>query len=201
MYQRIMFFFLFSFSTLLFAEGKGYEVLTPAQPVTDQSKVEVLEFFWYGCPHCYHLEPHINTWLKEKPANVNYIRQPAAFRQQWADHAKAYFVAEALGVVDKMHADFFDAIQTKKRKLETEAELADFFAEHGVDRAAFKKTFNSFIIDSKVRKAKTMPPRYGITGVPVLIVNGKYRISSKSAGGQANMIKVLKELIATESSK
>ncbi len=199
MFKRIVFFFLFSFSALLHAEGKGYELISPAQPVTDTSKVEVLEFFWYGCPHCYHLEPQLDKWLAVKPDNVNYIRQPAAFNQQWADHAKAYFIAESLGVVDQVHADFFDAIQNKKQKLQTESQLADFFVAHGVDREKFVKTFNSFLIDTKVRQAKKMPARYGITGVPALIVNGKYKISSKSAGSQENMIKVLKKLIIKES--
>ncbi|MCK4492543.1 MAG: thiol:disulfide interchange protein DsbA/DsbL [Methylococcales bacterium] len=199
MFKRIIFFFLFSFSALLYAEGKGYELISPPQPVNDTSKVEVLEFFWYGCPHCYHLEPQLDKWLAKKPDNVNYIRQPAAFNQQWADHAKAYFIAESLGVVDQVHADFFDAIQNKKQKLQTESQLADFFVAHGVDREKFVKTFKSFLIDTKVRQAKKMPARYGITGVPVLIVNGKYKISSKSAGSQENMIKVLKELIIKES--
>ena len=199
MFKRIVFFFLFSVSALLQAEGKGYDLISPPQPVTDTSKVEVLEFFWYGCSHCYHFEPQLDKWLAEKPENVNFIRQPAAFNKQWADHAKAYFIAESLGVVDQVHADFFDAIQNKKQKLQTESQLADFFVAHGVDREKFVKTFNSFLIDTKVRQAKTMPARYGITGVPVLIVNGKYKISSKSAGSQENMIRVLKKLIIQES--
>ncbi|MDQ7090651.1 MAG: thiol:disulfide interchange protein DsbA/DsbL [Methylococcales bacterium] len=201
MFKTIFFIMLFSFTTLLQAEDKGYEILSPAQPVTNPSKIEVIEFFWYGCPHCYSLEPYINKWLATKPENVDYIRQPAAFNQQWEDHAKAYFVAETLGVVDTVHADFFDEIQNQKKKLQTEEQLAGFFIAHGVDKAKFHEIFNSFIVDKKVRQAKVLPARYGLTGVPALIVNGKYKISAKSAKGQENMIKVLDALIMEETNK
>jgi thiol:disulfide interchange protein DsbA len=193
-----IFIFLFSFATLLQAEGKGYEVLSPAQPVTNPDKIEVLEFFWYGCPHCYHLEPALNDWLATKPENVDYIRQPAAFNQQWTDHAKAFFVAKTLNIVDKVHADFFDAIQNKKQKLQSEADLADFFVAHGVAKEKFLETFNSFAVDAKVRQAKVITVRYGVQGVPALVVNGKYKITAKSAGGQKNMTKVLEAIIAQE---
>jgi thiol:disulfide interchange protein DsbA len=201
MLKNICFIILFSLTTLLQAETKGYEILSPAQPVTDPDKIEVIEFFWYGCPHCYTLEPTMNEWLADKPKNVNFIRQPAAFNEEWAVHAKAYFIAQTLGVADKMHADFFEAIQNKKQALATEKELADFFVAHGVNEAKFHETFNSFAIDAKVRQAKVMPVRYGISGVPVLIVNGKYKISGSSADGQKNMVKVLKQLIIQETKK
>ncbi len=193
-----LFIFLFSFTTLLQAEDKGYDILSPAQPVTNPEKIEVLEFFWYGCPHCYYLEPALNAWLATKPENVDYIRQPAAFNQQWTDHAKAFFVAKTLNIVDKVHGDFFDAIQNKKQKLQSEADLADFFVAHGVKKEKFHEIFNSFAVDAKVRQAKVMTVRYGVQGVPALVVNGKYKISSKSAGGQKNMTKVLEQLIIQE---
>ena len=199
MFKNIVFIFLFSFAALLQAEEKAYEVLSPAQPVENPDKIEVIEFFWYGCPHCYNLEPYINKWLAKKPENVEFIRQPAAFSKLWADHAKAYIVANALGVVDKVHADFFDAIQNQKKELQTEDELAAFFVAHGVDEAKFRETFNSFFVNSELGKAKTKPARYGLTGVPVLVVNGKYKITGRLAGSHENMVKVLEELIAQES--
>ena len=189
---------LIVFSSLSFAEGKGYKDLAAIQPTQDPAKVEVIEFFWYGCPHCYHLEPALNDWLATKPDNVEYIRQPAAFNQQWANHAKAFFTAKTLNVVDKIHADFFDAIQNQKQKLQSEADLADFFVAHGVVKEKFHEVFNSFAIDAKVRRAKVITVHYGVQGVPALVVNGKYKISAKSAGGQKNVIKVLKQLIAQE---
>ncbi len=189
----------FSFTTLLQAESLGYETLSPAQPTQNQDKIEVIEFFWYGCPHCYTLEPAMEKWLETKPDNVEFIRQPAIFSSLWGKHAKAYYVAEALGVVDKVHADLFDAIQNKKQKLSSEDQLAKFFVAHGVDETLFRSTFNSFLIDAKMRQAKTMAPRYGITGVPAIIINGKYKTSGPLAKSNENIIKVMNQLIQQES--
>jgi len=198
MLKNTLFLILFSFATLLQAETVGYQTLSPAQPTQNQDKIEVIEFFWYGCPHCYSLEPLLNKWLESKPDNVEFIRQPAAFNATWTKHAKAYIVAEALGVVDKVHADFFNAIQTKKQKLTTEDELATFFVAHGVDEAEFRKTFNSFFVATKLNQAKSKAPRYGLTGVPALIINGKYKTSASLAGSHEKMIEVLNQLIEKE---
>jgi thiol:disulfide interchange protein DsbA len=191
---------LLGFSTLANAEG-GYDPVTPAQPVQNPDKVEVIEFFWYGCPHCYSLEPAMVEWLKTKPANVEFIRQPAVFSDLWGKHAKAYFTAEALGILEKVHADFFDAIQNKKQKLVSEDELAKFFADHGVKDEDFRAAYNSFGVDAKLRQAESIGPRYGITGVPAIIVNGKYKVTGQSAKSQANMLTVTNQLIAQESQK
>lgn len=200
MLKNIFFVFLFSLTTLVHAEEKGYDTLSPAQPVANPAKVEVIEFFWYGCPHCYNLEPYVNKWLENKPENVEFIRQPAAFSQLWADHAKVYYVAEALGIVDKVHGDIFELVQKNQQKnLRTEAQLLDFFTKHGVEAAKVQEAFNSFAVDNKVRKAKVTPARYGLTGVPALIVNGKYKITGKLAGSHENMITILEQLIAQES--
>jgi len=189
-----------SFASLLQAEDKlGYEALTPPQPTANPAKIEVIEFFWYGCPHCYSFEPSLAQWLKTKPANVEFIRIPAVFNEQWGKHAKAYYTAEALGVIDAVHSDFFDAIQEKKQQLDTEDELAKFFAAHGVKDADFRETYNSFAIDTKVRQAPGIAAKYGITGVPVIIVNGKYKTDGPLAGSQEKMIDVLNMLIKKES--
>ena len=198
MLKHIALIALFCFAGLARAED-GYETLTPAQPVQNSDKIEVIEFFWYGCPHCYSLEPSMVKWLETKPANVEFIRQPAVFSDLWGKHAKAFFTAEALGITEKVHADLFDAIQNKRQKLTSEDDLAKFFAAHGVKEEDFRAAFNSFLVDAKLRQAETMGPRYGITGVPTLVVNGKYRISANTAKSQENMIKVLNELIQQES--
>lgn len=190
---------LFSFTALLKAEPAGYETLSPAQPTQHADKVEVIEFFWYGCPHCYNLEPLLEKWLKNLPKNVEFIRQPAIFDELWGKHAKAYFTAEALGVVDKIHADFFDLVQNKKNKLESEEELAKFFVAHGVDEKQFHEAYNSFLVDTKMRQAPVMQQRYGITGVPVLIVNGKYKTDARTAGSHEKMLEVVNSLIKQES--
>lgn len=198
MLKNIVFLALFCFTGLAQAEA-GFEVLSPAQPVQNPEKIEVIEFFWYGCPHCYSLEPAMNAWLKTKPANVEFTRQPAIFSDLWGKHAKAFFTAEALGVVEKVHADFFDAIQNKKQKLIAEEDLAKFFAAHGVKDEDFRAAYNSFLVDAKMRQAETMAARYGITGVPALIVNGKYRITATTAKSQENMLNITNQLIQQES--
>jgi thiol:disulfide interchange protein DsbA len=176
----------------------GYETLDSPQPTQNPDKVEVIEFFWYGCPHCYDFEPILESWVKKLPANVDFIRQPAAFSDLWAKHAKAFYVAQALGVLDQVHADFFDALQNKRQKLETEEQLVEFFTAHGVKEADFREAYNSFLVDTKVRQAAVTPARYGVTGVPVLIVNGKYKVDGKSAGSHEKMIEVVNQLIKKE---
>ena len=190
---------LLSCSFLLKAEPAGYETLSPAQPTQNPDKVEVIEFFWYGCPHCYSFEPLLEKWVKTLPENVEFIRQPAAFNELWSKHAKAYYTAEALGVVDKVHADFFDAIQNKKEALDTEEALAKFFAAHGVSETQFHEAYNSFVVDAKMRQAPQMATRYGITGVPAIIINGKYKTNGKLAGSHEKMIEVMNDLIKQES--
>lgn len=164
-------------------EGFEYKQITPAQPTSSKGKVEVVELFWYGCPHCYDFEPSLGEWAGKLPKNVEFIRIPAIFRQGWLPHARAYYTAEALGVLDKTHAAFFDAVHRQKRALQTEKDIADFYAQHGVKREDFKKAWDSFVVQSKVQRAVSMTKRYGITGVPAMVVNGKYR----TGGPEANI--------------
>jgi protein dithiol oxidoreductase (disulfide-forming) len=198
MLKKIAFIGLMCLTFLANAEN-GYEILSPAQPVQNPDKIEVIEFFWYGCPHCFHLEPNVAAWLKTKPANVEFIRQPAIFSELWGKHAKAFFTAEALGLQDKLHADFFDAIQNKRQKLESEDDLLKFFTDHGVKADDFRNAYHSFAVDAKMRQAESLAPRYGITGVPALVVNGKYRVTGQTAKSQENMFTVTNQLIQQES--
>ncbi len=183
------------------ASNEGYKSISPAQLTQDVNKVEVIEFFWYGCPHCFSFEPLLDKWVKELPENVQFIRQPAVFSAIWGKHAKAYFTAEALGVVDKVHADFFDSIQNKREKLDTTKKLAKFFADHGVDNEAFTDAFNSFLVTTKAAQAEKMAARYGVTGVPAIIVNGKYMVNSTLAGSHKNMIAIMDRLVKEELQK
>ena len=182
MLKKILPITLLLFSSFLRADPKGYEIISPAQPTQHPDKIEVIEFFWYGCPHCYSFEPLLDNWSKNLPKNVEFIRQPAAFNELWSKHAKAYYTAEALGIVDKVHADLFDAIQNKKESLDTEEALSKFFIAHGVNETQFKEAYNSFVVDSKMRQAPLMAARYGITGVPAIIINGKYKTNGTLAG-------------------
>lgn len=192
---------LLIFTGVSLAAEKGYKNLATPQATQVAEKVEVIEFFWYGCPHCYQFEPYIKEWSANLPENVVFIRQPAVFSSVWAKHAKAYFTAEALGVVDEVHADLFYAIQVNKQKLTSEDELAKFFVAQGIDKAAFNDAYHSFIVDTKMRQAKAMGPRYGITAVPAIVVNGKYLVNGRTAGSHQNIIKVINELSVQESKK
>lgn len=119
--------FLGSFNVLAeYAEGFEYERVTPAQPVSTENKIEVLELFWYGCPHCYRLEPYLHEWLKTKPANVEYVRLPAILRDSWGLHAHAYYTAEALGVLEKIHTALFDAMHKDRKHIESEESIRQF---------------------------------------------------------------------------
>ncbi len=184
-----------------FKAGVDYDVMAKPQPTQTGDKVEVLELFWYGCPHCYKLEPHIEHWLENMPANAAYIRLPAVFNKQWMVHAKAFYAAEAMGVFDKVHRPLFDALHAQKKKLYTAETIADFFATLGVDRAEFLKTYSSFAVNTKANRAKQMTRRYGISGVPAIIINGKYRTSAHKAGSEARLMQVINALVAKESGK
>ena len=184
-----------------YVEGVNYELVEPAQPTSTVDKVEVLEVFWYGCPHCFRFEPYVERWLQKKPENAQFVRLPAIFRPAWEVHARAYYTAELLGVLDKVHKPLFNAIHLQKRALNTEDALRDFFAEFGVDKKEFIKTYQSFAVETRIRRAKTMVSRYGVDGVPTVIVNGKYRVSARTAGSNAEMLKVINFLVAKESKK
>ncbi len=186
-------------------EGFEYNLITPPIGTADPAKVEVAEMFWYGCPHCNDFEPTLNKWLKTKPDNVNFIRIPAIFRESWIPHARAYYTAEALGVLDKTHSLFFEAVHKNRQRLATKKDISAFFVSHGVKAEEFDQAWNSFIVQSRVKRAITLTRRSGIKGVPSMLVNGKYRTSASEAGinnpgGASNddMIKVVNFLVAKE---
>ena len=186
-------------SAIPFEEGKNYKKLAQPQTTADASKIEVVELFWYGCPHCHKFQVHIEKWLKTKPANVNYIRMPAILREEWSLHARAFYAAEILGVLDRIHSPLFDAIHIEKRRLFTEAKLMQFFKEHGVSNDDFRNTFHSFAVDSKVRRARQMTGRYQTRGTPAVVINGKYVTGPGMAKGFDNMIKIIDVLVKKES--
>ena len=178
-----------------------FEEITPPQTTSDPQKVEVVELFWYRCPHCYRLLSFMERWEKNKPDNVTYVRMPAILSERWAFHARAYYAAELLGITDKIHRPLFDAIHAERRNLDNEAAMEAFFAEHGVSADTFRKAWRSFAVETKVRKARVMTKRYGITGTPAVIVNGKFRTDGTMTGSYPNMIRVIDDLVAKESAK
>ncbi len=182
-----------------FVAGQHYQEIKPAVPTsTTGDKVEVLELFWYGCPHCYAFEPQLAEWVKKKPDYVEFVRVPAVFAHNWELHARAYYAAQQLGVLEKIHQALFDAIHKQGRKVFSEEELTQFFVDQGVDAEAFKKAYSSFDVDTKTRHAIALTREYGITGVPSLIVNGKYRSSAQEAGNFTTLLKVVESLADKE---
>jgi thiol:disulfide interchange protein DsbA len=181
-----------------FEEGKHYTLITPEQPAPLEGKVEVLEAFWFGCPHCYEFEPFVERWLAAKAPDVEFVRLPVSFRESWMVHAKAYYAAEALGVKDKISKPLFDAMHKEKRKLDDEASLADFFAEQGVDKQKFIDAYNSFGVNGKVQQAMKLVEKFGIDGVPAVIVNRKYKTSGNLAGNYENLLKIVDFLVNKE---
>jgi thiol:disulfide interchange protein DsbA len=183
-----------------YQEGVHYARIVPAQPVDSApGKAQVTELFWYGCPHCYELEPHVAAWLKKKPPQVEFERMPAVFRtNMWHTHAKAFYAAEALGVLDRVHGDLFSAIHEKRQPLATEDQLAQFFADRGVPAAEFRDAFNSFAVETKVNRAMALSKAYGISGVPSIVVAGKYRVEGGMAGSYENMLRIAEYLALRE---
>jgi thiol:disulfide interchange protein DsbA len=181
-----------------YQEGKEYLLLSPQQPTSTGDKIEVVELFWYGCPHCYELEPQVQAWLKNKPADVELVRMPAVLGQRWELLAQAYYTAELLGITDKIHPALFEAIHDKHMKIDDEAALQAFFVDQGVSAEDFKKTFNSFAVAVKMNNSRQMTRRYKITGVPTIIVNGKYSTGAKLAGSNQALFEVVDYLVAQE---
>jgi len=181
-----------------YTEGKDYKALANPQPTSSGDKIEVVELFWYGCPHCYRLEPVMEQWLANKPDDVEFVRMPAIIGPPWELLAKAFYTAEFLGVMDKIHPALFDALHKDKKKITNEAAVQSFFIEQGVSKEDFRNTYTSFAVAMKVNNARLMTQRYGITGVPTIIVNGKYNTSGSLAGSNENIIKVMAYLVNQE---
>jgi thiol:disulfide interchange protein DsbA len=187
---------LFLFSTHVMADieaGRDYKELSPSQPTHTGGKIEVLEFFFYGCSHCFHLHPMISAWEKKMPKDVELQYVPVIFRDSWEGMARTYYALEALGQQRRLHDDLFNAWNVANIDLSDEAKVSDFVAQHGVDRAKFSAALNSFAINSKVSQSNQMVRDYGIRGTPTLVVDGKYAITGLEP---AETIKVLDAIVA-----
>lgn len=156
--------------------GRDYTLINPAQPVSSSNKIEVLEFFWYGCIHCYNLEPPLKAWLKRKPADVEFRYVPAAFDSSWLPLARAYYALDAMGVVAKYHDELFTAIHRDKQKalLSDPRAMANWLGGKGLDKQKFLDTYNSFAVNGRTQRTMDLTRRYDIPGTPALVVNGKY---------------------------
>jgi thiol:disulfide interchange protein DsbA len=185
-----------------FQQGVNYERVTPAQPVDAKpGQIEVIEFFWYGCPHCFDLEPHLEAWLSHKPKDVTFKRIPGAMKDsEFYTDGQAYFVAQALGIGDKIHEPFFNAIH-----LDGQGELRDdkdalrtFFGKFGVSAKDFDSTWDSFGVATKLSQAQQIEQRYNISGVPTIIINGKWKTGAGYQMAPADIMKCVDFLIQQE---
>lgn len=176
----------------------SYEDVRPVQPTQTEGKIEVLEFFWYGCPHCYSFEPLLDKWLATKPADVEFIRVPGVLSANWLAHARAFYVAQKLGVLDKIHQPLFDALHKEKKTIFTEEQLQAFFESHGVAAEDFKRAYDSAETTTRIKQALLLAQNYQVDGVPTVIINGKYRTSASQAGSYEALIQVIDALVARE---
>ena len=176
-------------------EGHDYTRVKNAQPVATGKKVEVLEFFWYRCPHCFQLEPGLATWLKTLPKDAQVRRVPAVFRDDWAPGAKIYYTLEQMGLLDRLHHKVFDAYHVENINLNDPAVLGGWIAKQGVDRKKFESIYNSFSTQSKVTQGARLASAYAITGVPAFIIDGKYATSMSMTHSEPRLFDVLDQLI------
>lgn len=176
-----------------FEEELHWFTVIPEQPGGEGDRIQLIEFFWYGCPHCYTLEPHLNAWLAKKPDNVDFTRIPAMFdRPEVVLHAQTYYALELMGVIDELHAKLFDAINEERRRLKTQQEMETFLAEQGVDIERYRKSMKSFAVQTQARRASVLASRFDVRGVPAIVVDGKYRTGGL---GGAMMMEVTDFLI------
>jgi thiol:disulfide interchange protein DsbA len=179
--------------------------MVPTQPtVGGADKIEVAEFFWYGCGHCYDFEPHINRWSEKKPAGVRFVRIPATWNPLVMLHAQLYYTEEVLvknGKIanpEEFRASVFEEYHKRGNRMTTEAAIQSVFTRQGVSADDFTNTWKSFEVAQKLRVAQDLARRYAITGVPAIVVNGKYRTGAAEAGGYPKLLEVIDELVERE---
>lgn len=180
-----------------FQEGVHYQTLSKPVVTSDSSKVEVLELFWYGCPHCDSLDPALKAWVQKLPSDVNFVRMPVVFGRSWEMHARMFWVAKNLGLLETIHEPLFNAIHREGQRLQRVDEVIAFFERFGADPAVVKRELDGFATESALRLADARVRAYGIQGVPALVVNGRYVTGVSQAGGESQLFALLNELIET----
>ncbi|HET9113381.1 MAG TPA: thiol:disulfide interchange protein DsbA/DsbL [Burkholderiales bacterium] len=175
---------------------KDYTILSPEIGTDTPDKIEVAEFFWYHCPHCFNLEPALNAWIKKAPKDVAIRRIPAVLNASWVPLAKTYYAMEALGVVNKYHDDLFNAIHLEGLDTSQESNIFNWAGMIGMNKQAFINAYQSFGVQSKVMRAYQLTRDAKITGVPTFIVDGKYSTSESMTGSEAALFSTLDQLIA-----
>lgn len=193
--------------TLLFLAGtvsaqqnaNGYEELPVPMETINAENVEVLEYFWFGCPHCFAFEPTINKWAESKPDNVDFVREAPPLNQNWLPHSQAFYASQILGVTEQFFEPMFNAIHVEKQQLREPAQIAEFAGTLGLDAQEFLTTMESFEVNKRIRAVLKKARDSGIRSVPSIVVDGKFRTGSSVAGSNDAVIEVINKLIEQES--
>ena len=181
----------------------GYDEITPAFNTSSGDKVEVIEFFWLGCPHCYSFDPAIESWRETKPDHAAFVREAPPLNPAWESHSRGFYAAQVLGIEDEFVQAMFDAIHgpNKKGNMRKPAAIAKLAATLGVDEKKFLGAMNSFAVNTKLNRSIELAQAAKITGVPAIVVNGKYLTSVSRAGSNAGVIQVINDLVEKENNK
>lgn len=186
-------------ATPAIAQGtEGFTRIDPPINTASADSVEVLEFFWSGCPHCYTLEPNMLAWKKTKPENVNFVREAPPLNPSWEQHSRGFYAAQVMGQEDAFVEAMFTAIHENRQRMRRPAEIAELASGLGLDEEKFLQTMSSFAVQTKMNRSIQLARGAGITGVPAIVINGKYLTSASLAGGNANIIDVINDTIAIE---
>ena len=182
-----------------FKEGTHYRKVVPAQPTNvAPGKVEVGEVFWYGCAHCFSLDPALESWRSKAPDYIEFVRIPAMWNDTTRMHARLFYTVELLGKLDTLHPLIFREIHVNGNMLNTVDKITAFLKQHGVNADEFQKTFSSFAVESRLQRADVLNRRYRVQSVPLMLVNGKYSTQLSDVGGEAALFALLNELAAHE---
>lgn len=181
-----------------YQEGVHYHALPFPVKTQSADKIEVVEAFGYPCPHCNSFEPLLAKWRQQQADDVEFVGLPVVFGRSWEPLARAYYVAELKGKVEDSHQAMFDAVHLQRKRFANAEALADFYADFGIEREEFTKLYDSFAVNMKLKQGDSKLRSYQITGVPSMVVNGKYRVTAQSAGGHQQMLKVVDYLIEQE---
>lgn len=182
-----------------FDEGYHYHRISPALPLqVDAGHVEVLELFWYGCPHCYVFEEYLTRWKREKAGHVKFVRMPAVMNRNWVPQARAYFALQEMGEAERVHALLFEAIHVQGRRLRDMKSISRFLGQHGVDAVSFETAYRSPRVSEQIRRSRQLARDSGASSVPTIIVNGKYRTTAGDAGSYDLLLQLMDHLVLQE---
>ena len=185
----------FAFAAAGALAQQPWQQLNPAQPTEAGGKVEVIEFFWYGCPHCYSLEPAVVTWAKKATADVVFKRVPALPSDSWGEGARMFYTLESMGKLEEFHQKVFDAIHKQNVNMSNKKARDEWLQKNGIDPAKYAEIEKSFTVATKVNRAKQMTYAYRVESVPRVVVNGKYVVTAEQAGGVDRVFQVVDQLV------